>query len=136
ISSYHGFLRRGSMMKKILFVFWLLFSCISYAGPITKIVILGDSLSDNGNVFKLLFKIIPKCPPYYEGRFTNGPVWAEYFGNYFEHQHYIKYRIYAFAGSTAIYHPPTTKFMAPSNLGLQVKEYIFDTLFHDRSHTL
>lgn len=35
----------------------------------------GDSLSDNGNLFKLTGK--PPAP-YYQGRFSNGPVWVEY----------------------------------------------------------
>jgi outer membrane lipase/esterase len=35
----------------------------------------GDSLSDNGNLFKL---IDYPPPPYFEGRFSNGPVWVEY----------------------------------------------------------
>jgi outer membrane lipase/esterase len=35
----------------------------------------GDSLSDNGNLYKL---INYPPPPYFEGRFSNGPVWVEY----------------------------------------------------------
>ncbi|GFE69558.1 SGNH/GDSL hydrolase family protein [Chroococcus sp. FPU101] len=36
---------------------------------------VGDSLVDPGNVYQLIG--IPASPPYYEGRFSNGPVWAE-----------------------------------------------------------
>jgi len=39
----------------------------------------GDSLSDNGNLFAATGGAIPTSPPYYQGRFSNGPVWAEYF---------------------------------------------------------
>ena len=35
----------------------------------------GDSLSDNGNLYRLTG--LPSAP-YYEGRFSNGPVWVEY----------------------------------------------------------
>jgi phospholipase/lecithinase/hemolysin len=41
-----------------------------------RLVVFGDSLSDNGNSFSL-FKL-PQ-PPYYNGRWSNGPVWVDYF---------------------------------------------------------
>src|SRR5579859_2122030 len=41
-----------------------------------KIVLFGDSLSDNGSGIKQLFNTFP-YPPYSGGRFTNGPVWIE-----------------------------------------------------------
>jgi phospholipase/lecithinase/hemolysin len=48
------------------------------AGPFGEIVIFGDSLSDNGNY--VLFDDQPAPDPalYWEGRFSNGPVWNEY----------------------------------------------------------
>ena len=42
----------------------------------TNIVTFGDSLSDNGNFFALTGGTVPP-PPYYNGRFSNGPVWVE-----------------------------------------------------------
>ncbi len=45
---------------------------------ITQIVVFGDSLSDSGNSFALTGGIIPPAPPYYSGRFSNGPVALEY----------------------------------------------------------
>lgn len=43
-----------------------------------KIIILGDSLSDNKNLFnKFLFQF-PRTDAYFNGRFTNGQVWVEY----------------------------------------------------------
>ena len=47
------------------------------AGQFTKLVVLGDSLSDTGNLFALTGGAVPR-PPYDAGRFSNGPVWVEY----------------------------------------------------------
>jgi len=40
--------------------------------------VLGDSLSDTGNVAAATGGAIPG-PDYYENRFSNGPIWADYF---------------------------------------------------------
>lgn len=39
--------------------------------------VLGDSLSDVGNVYDASFGRVPESPPYWHGRFSNGPVWAD-----------------------------------------------------------
>jgi len=46
------------------------------AGDITGIVAFGDSLSDTGNTY-LAFGY-PPSPPYYQGHYSNGPIWLEY----------------------------------------------------------
>lgn len=69
-------------MKSILH---LLFGCLllvaqipmAWAGPYTGIVAFGDSLTDTGNVSALTGGIAPASPPYYNGRFSNGPLWIE-----------------------------------------------------------
>ncbi|WP_294643209.1 autotransporter domain-containing protein [uncultured Aureimonas sp.] len=43
------------------------------AGPVIS---FGDSLSDNGNLYLLTGR--PASPPYFAGRFSNGPVFTEY----------------------------------------------------------
>jgi phospholipase/lecithinase/hemolysin len=48
------------------------------AGDITGIVSFGDSLTDTGNLFAATGQ---PGAPYYEGRFSNGPVWVEYLAN-------------------------------------------------------
>lgn len=45
--------------------------------PFSRIVVLGDSLSDTGN-FYVLSGGSPASPPYAAGRFSNGPLWVEY----------------------------------------------------------
>jgi len=46
-------------------------------GPFSKMLVFGDSLSDVGNVHLLTGGLYPESPPYYQGRFSNGPVWSE-----------------------------------------------------------
>jgi outer membrane lipase/esterase len=61
----------------------LLLSCLLplpvFAQNIEGITIFGDSLSDNGNAFKATGGAIPASPHYFNGRFSNGPVWVEGF---------------------------------------------------------
>ena len=56
-------------------VFWLSGST-ARAEAISRIVVFGDSLSDSGNVYAATKGTIP-APPYFQGRFSNGPVWVE-----------------------------------------------------------
>ena len=42
---------------------------------IGEFIIFGDSLSDQGNSYASFGT--PQSPPYYSGRFSNGPIWAE-----------------------------------------------------------
>jgi len=43
-----------------------------------SISVFGDSFSDTGNVFNATTGAIPPSPTYFDGRFSNGPVWVEY----------------------------------------------------------
>jgi outer membrane lipase/esterase len=49
----------------------------------TNIYVFGDSLSDTGNLFAATSALGAANPPapYYQGRFSNGPVWVERLGN-------------------------------------------------------
>lgn len=50
------------------------------AWPFATVVSFGDSLTDSGNVYRLTNHSWPLVPPYYHGRFTDGPVWIEELG--------------------------------------------------------
>ncbi len=65
-------------MKLLATIGAFLFSGIIWATPLHNIVVFGDSLSDNGNLYKFMKYQLPPSPPYFEGRFSNGPVWIEY----------------------------------------------------------
>lgn len=45
-----------------------------------RLVVFGDSLSDNGNLYLATGGTTPLSPPYYQGRFSNGPVFTELLG--------------------------------------------------------
>ena len=48
-----------------------------------NIVIFGDSISDNGNMFALSDGAKPSSVHAYKGRWSDGPVWVEYLAKYF-----------------------------------------------------
>jgi len=45
-----------------------------------RLVVFGDSLSDNGNLYLASAGTQPPSPPYYQGRFSTGPVFTELLG--------------------------------------------------------
>ena len=70
---------RGSVAVRILLTVSLLLGASNaLAGPFGEIVIFGDSLSDNGNYVLFDDQPVPDPDLYWDGRFSNGPVWVEY----------------------------------------------------------
>jgi phospholipase/lecithinase/hemolysin len=59
------------------FILVLIFPVAASAGAYSDIFIFGDSFSDTGNVFAATGGLIPSDPPYFQGRFSDGPVWVE-----------------------------------------------------------
>ncbi len=47
----------------------------AFADSFSSVIVYGDSLSDNGNLYS--YTGMPTSPPYYMGRFSNGPVAVE-----------------------------------------------------------
>lgn len=54
------------------------FTSVASAQNFDRVYVFGDSLSDVGNVFKTTKGEDPPSPPYFRGRYSNGPVWVEY----------------------------------------------------------
>lgn len=46
-----------------------------------QVIAFGDSLSDTGNIFRVTGERFPLSPPYFNGRFSNGPVAVETLAN-------------------------------------------------------
>jgi thermolabile hemolysin len=62
----------------------VMFSGVTFAATtFNNVVVFGDSLSDNGNVFALSGGAFPDSSHAYKGRWSNGPVWIEYLAKYF-----------------------------------------------------
>ena len=65
------------MKRIIVLISLMVFFLPAYAIKADKIIIFGDSLSDNGNLYARTLHFVPKSPIYYNGRFSNGRVWVE-----------------------------------------------------------
>lgn len=117
--------------------FLLLYSLLSvgYAGqgqPINQFVFFGDSLTDNGNLYRSDFGYLPKSPPYYQGRFSNGIVWSEILAR---NNPNIVTSNYAVGGETALLHAPSPGHL-PLSLGGSIDLYLLQSAYKDRKNTL
>jgi len=122
------------MKKFFIMICILLCSSKLFAAPVNEIIFFGDSLSDDGNLYSIL-KVIPRSPPYYKGRFSNGPTWAELLGNHYKDANHLDSSNYAYGGATAYSHDSGNLF-APMTLNAEVLEYYALTLFKDKSDKL
>lgn len=85
---------------------------------IDRLIVFGDSLSDQGNLFKRFLSSFPMSPPYFEGRFSNGPVWVDFFKKKFDIPSEAIFN-YSFGGAR------TVQALLPiPGLELQVDKYI------------
>jgi outer membrane lipase/esterase len=46
------------------------------------IYVFGDSYCDVGNIYLATSGAIPSSPPYFQGHFSNGPIWVEHVAGY------------------------------------------------------
>ena len=63
----------------------------------SSLYVLGDSLSDDGNLFAATGGETPTSPPYFEGRFSDGPVFTDYLA-----QGFAETENFAFGGAQAV----------------------------------
>ncbi len=104
----------------IFFITFLSFSSNIFSQTIERIFVFGDSLSDVGQLYKRTLRILPASPPYFKGRFSNGPVWVEYVHWAFPK---IPFYIYAEAGATAANYKKVSS--APQYIFLKNLERLF-----------
>ncbi len=87
-------------MKSLTTLLLLLAPVVASASTISDIVVFGDSLSDNGNLYKATvaagLPAMPPSPPYFNGRYSNGPLAVEDFAG----AEKLPLIDYAFAGAT------------------------------------
>ena len=72
----------------------------AFSDPYTSFWALGDSLTDDGNLYAIAPAAIPS-PPYFDGRVSSGPTYAEYLAADFTAQGKPN-DILAYAGATAV----------------------------------
>ncbi|MFW6358312.1 MAG: autotransporter domain-containing protein [Chroococcales cyanobacterium] len=69
------------MRKQLIAIGSVLLSTIlpikAIAQPFDELDVFGDSLVDTGNVFDATGELLPPSPPYFNGRFSNGPIWID-----------------------------------------------------------
>ncbi|MEH2074601.1 MAG: SGNH/GDSL hydrolase family protein [Nostoc sp.] len=73
------------MKKQAIAAGFVLFSFMlptkASAASFDRLYVFGDSLSDTGNVYNATGGIFPQSPPYFNGRFSDGPIWVDYLGD-------------------------------------------------------
>jgi phospholipase/lecithinase/hemolysin len=87
-SHFNSQVVKATLMRKLAFYLFSVIFLLGSVAPVSafdfarfeRLVVFGDSLSDNGNVLALDPSFFsPPTPPYYKGRFSNGPNWVDYF---------------------------------------------------------
>lgn len=111
------------MYKKIILIAVVILTLFSNLGQantneFSRLFIFGDSLSDIGNTSKLFGGTLPKSPPYYEGRFSNGPLWVENFSKELNFPSELVIN-YSFAGARVV-----KDFVPVPSLDQQIAKYI------------
>jgi phospholipase/lecithinase/hemolysin len=114
--------KRKTILSLILSLF-LYLPAVAWASGFGNIVVFGDSLSDNGNFYALYPSWIP-LEYYYQGRFSNGPVWVEYLTD----EDFLDCNLVdnAYGGAT-------TDGITPPGLISQVSTYIGSTTVEDNT---
>jgi phospholipase/lecithinase/hemolysin len=106
---------------------------MSHESRNSTLVVFGDSLSDNGNLFDLIGQ---PAPPAWEGRASNGPTYAEQLAKMLHMR--LDDRAFAAAEASDASPPvlidPATGHALPINLSNQLAGYIADLHGHQAPH--
>ncbi len=72
---------KKSKLSYVVLIFGLLIPVLGAAAPFSNIYVLGDSLSDQGNLYAATLATagtgLPANDHYYQGRFSNGPIYVD-----------------------------------------------------------
>lgn len=126
----------NTFLRSVVLAMGLAFATSAMAVQVDKIVAFGDSLSDNGNLYTATSRMhafddsvpaTPASPPYYQGRFSDGPVWVEYLSQTMNKP----LMDYAFGGSWAEDPGYSSEWFPPSLLR-QVDSYLVANV-HDKN---
>lgn len=124
-------------MRKILcLMLGLLCFNVSYADNkhFDTMVVFGDSLSDNGNLYRYLWGALPVSPPYYLGHFSNGVLWAEQlYSSYFPTDSGEGFQNYAVGGAGAVL---SYKQNLPYTLTMELDNYLYWHTYGKKDTTL
>ncbi len=71
---------RGAALAALTLAASATLATTASAQSYSRLVVFGDSLSDNGNLYRASGNTQPTSPPYFQGRFSNGPVFTELLG--------------------------------------------------------
>lgn len=126
-------------MRNFILFISLFFSLIgiTFAEPIHQIIFFGDSLTDNGNLYRGMLGLAPKSPPYFKGRFSNGPTWSDEVENYYKIHYQVPAKNYAVGGATVMFSNPLELILPlPFHLMKQADKFLFEHMLQDKSHTL
>src|SRR6266545_4866093 len=97
-------------------------------GLVGNLVIIGDSLSDAGNADLATGGALLNPGLYYQGRFSNGPIWvdtlAKYLGEPAVQPSLAGGLDYAFGGATVAYQNQPPPFNAFPRVSQQVGQYL------------
>lgn len=126
-------------VKRVLCMIFFVGVLSAPVNAYNKMVVFGDSLSDNGNLFALTSKIherypdvpvIPLSPPYYEGRFTNGLLWVELLANRLNIK---EMKNYAYGGAWAESNEVESSGQrVPYSLDVQVLTFLTEAVLDDQ----
>lgn len=113
------------MKKLICICLGLLISFLGFAANkrFDTMIIFGDSLSDTGNLYRYMWYKLPLSPPYYYGRFSNGPLWIEHlYDSYYPQDYTEGFQNYAVGGAAAIF---AYKQTFPFTLAIELNDYFY-----------